>query len=247
VVMHVVSNALDAMPQGGELRFQSQAENNWVRLEVVDTGIGMSAEILRRCFEPFFTTKGKHGTGMGLALAYGTARRHGGSIAIESEPAKGTRVVLSLPRAQAEAEQTEAELPAAVPPLHVLVIDDDPWSCSVMRNYLQKQQHSPDTAESGQAGIEKFRAGSYDLVIVDRAMPDMSGDKVAATLADIRPGIPVIMSTGFGEIMIDEGEHPPAVDLVLGKPITEAELNEAIARVYSRKRKATGAGEKQTG
>ena len=243
-LMHLLLNSVDAMPQGGAVTFRSELDNNWVKIEVEDTGIGMNEEVRRRCFEPFFTTKGPQATGMGLALAYGTVRRHGGTIEVQSQTGQGARVTIRLPPTPPASEQKESTVTLAVPSLHVLIVDDDPWSCSVTRTYLNTRKHVSDTAESGTLGIEKFRSGQYDLVVVDRAMPDMSGDQVAQALAQIKPGTPVIMVTGFGDVMTDEGERPAGVTLVLGKPITEQQLHEAVATAWARRQDATGSGGK---
>lgn len=237
-LMHVLLNAVDALPQGGTVTFRTGMEGDWIRIDVEDTGTGMTEEVRRRCFEPFFTTKGPNGTGMGLSLVYGTVRRHGGTVEIQSSPGKGALVTIRLPQAKKAPEQVEPTPEVAVPPLRVLVIDDDPWCISVTTAYLRNRGHTADSAETGTAGVEKFRTGDYGLVIVDRAMPDMSGDQVAQTVSEIRPGTPVIMLTGFGEVMIDEGECPKGVSLVLGKPITEQGLMAGIARIWGAERAA---------
>ncbi len=233
-LMHLTLNALDAMPQGGVLSFRTRVDGDWVVLEIADTGVGMTEEVRRRCFEPFFTTKGPEATGMGLAVVYGIVRRHGGSVEIESAPGTGTCVHIRLPRSERAPETAPSPPHVALPLLRVLVIDDDPWSCNVNRGYLHAEGHTVEVAESGAEGLDRFRAGSFDLVIVDRAMPDMSGDQVTQTIQAERPGTPVIMLTGFGEIMRESGEHPPGVALVLSKPLTGQELLSGISRVLGK-------------
>ncbi|MDI6775277.1 MAG: ATP-binding protein [Verrucomicrobiota bacterium] len=234
-LMHLLLNAIDAMPQGGTITFRSRPGGDWIRIEVQDTGAGMTEEVRRRCFEPFFTTKGPSGTGMGLSLVYGTLRRHGGTVDIKSVPGQGTRVAIRLPQAQKVPERVEPTPEVAIPSLRVLIVDDDPWSRSVTQAYLKNRGHTAETTETGARGVEKFRSGAYDLVIVDRAMPDMSGDQVAGVVAEIRPGMPVIMLTGFGEVMLDDGECPAGVSLVIGKPVAEQGLLSGIARVWARR------------
>jgi CheY-like chemotaxis protein len=171
---------------------------------------------------------------MGLAIAYGTVRRHGGTIEVRSEPGHGAVVALKLP--QHRLIETTPAISAAPPPrLRALIIDDDPWSCHVTFNYLANRKDSVETAESGGQGIAKLRQERFDLVVTDRAMPDMSGDEVARVAKEIHPETRVIMVTGFGDIMLDGGEYPPGVDLILSKPITEYDLLTAISRVFAPK------------
>ncbi len=100
VLMNLIFNSVDAMPQGGVITIRTAPQDEKVRLQVSDTGIGMTEEVRQRCFEPFFTTKGQRGTGLGLAVGYGIIRRHNGTIDIDSEPGKGTTVTIRLPVAQ---------------------------------------------------------------------------------------------------------------------------------------------------
>lgn len=235
VLTNLILNSIDAMPNGGTITICARPEGEWGIVEVRDTGFGMTEDVQQRCFEPFFSTKGNHGTGMGLALAYGIVRQHGGTISIESKQGEGTTVKFSLPTALAipEEEKETAKL-AQVPPLNVLIIDDDLWSHNILKRYLAAQKHTIETAETGQEGLEKFRKGQFDLVITDRAMPDMSGDDVAAAIKEANSKIRVILATGFGEIMKDKRECPPGVDVIVSKPVTEQELKRAVAKAVAR-------------
>ena len=231
VVANLILNALDAMPDGGVLTIRSSADDIWVTLEVIDTGIGMSPEIKRQCFEPFFSTKESTGTGMGLSLAYGIIRQHGGAISIDSTPGEGTTFAVRLPHGPSEqdAEGKTVRKAPNVKPLRILVIDDEIWSRELLTRYLQSDGHTLELASTGGEGVDKFNEGDFDLVLTDRAMPDMSGDKVAAEIKQSDPDIPVLMLTGFGDIMRSSGEYPPGVDDVIAKPITRDELRAVIA------------------
>ncbi|MFC1498785.1 ATP-binding protein [Verrucomicrobiota bacterium] len=238
VLINLILNSVDAMPDGGTLTICAGADSKWVSVEVCDTGTGMDEEVKQRCFEPFFSTKGEHGTGMGLALSYGIIRRHGGAIDIgKSEPGKGTTVVFRLPEQAPvpEKAETKPEAVISVPALHVLIIDDDLWTHNLLTRYLTLQKHTVETAEAGGQGLRKFQKGHFDLVITDRAMPDMSGDQLAMAIKEIDSKVRVIMATGFGDIMKDKGELPPDVDFVLSKPVTQEELRKAIAKVMALK------------
>jgi CheY-like chemotaxis protein len=195
----------------------------------------MSDADRRRCLEPFFTTKGEHGTGMGMAMVYGTVTRHDGSLEIESAPGKGTIVRVHLPAytAQPAPRPKEASAGARVTvagsALHVLVADDEPLLRTLVNEFLTALGHTADLAGSGEEAWQRFHDSPYDLVITDRAMPGMSGEQVAQHVKALRPGTPVILLTGFGDLLNAAGQRPPGVDVVLGKPVSLASLRAGIA------------------
>ncbi|OGV60137.1 MAG: hypothetical protein A2283_19535 [Lentisphaerae bacterium RIFOXYA12_FULL_48_11] len=243
VMTNLIFNAVDAMPKGGVITFRVLPKNKTaIALEVTDRGIGMDQETLRRCMEPFFTTKGVQGSGLGLAMVYGIVERHEGVLEIESNPGAGTTIRILFP-VPSTTENTEKELvkePEALPSMRILVIDDEARARNLISRILQADSHSVILAEDGQAGLDIFRGGEFDLVITDRAMPNMSGDEVAKEAQNIRPGIPIIMLTGFGDIMKDRGECPSGVTLVMSKPVTQKELRHAMASVMAGKGRVVG-------
>jgi CheY-like chemotaxis protein/anti-sigma regulatory factor (Ser/Thr protein kinase) len=225
---NLIFNAADALPDGGTIRIEARDEGEWVALEVRDTGTGMTEEARRRCLEPFFTTKGEQGTGLGLAMTYGIVQRHLGTIAIESAPGRGTAVTIRLP---ARAEPTADAASAPPPParLRVLAAEDEPAVRELIAAYLAADGHVVELAPDGRAALEKLREDGFDLVITDRSMPGMSGDQLAAAVKQVNPATPVILLTGFGDLMESAGERPPGVDLVVGKPVTLQKFREGIA------------------
>jgi len=234
VLTNMIFNAVDAMPQGGSIHFKSRVENDQIVVQISDTGIGMSEEVRSRCFEPFFSTKGKSGTGLGLAMVYGVVRRHGGSVDLKSAPGKGTEFSFRFPIVNLKEEQkaqTPTAVKAAVRLMKILVVDDEPLVREVVKEYLNQDGHTVETACNGREGFEKFQKNSFEIVITDRAMPEVSGDMLAERIKEVSPKMPVIMLTGFGELMKVKGEQPKGVDLVLSKPLTLAACREAIARV----------------
>lgn len=227
VLLNLIFNAVDAMPQGGQIIIRTRQEDAEVVLEVEDSGTGMTPETQIRCLEPFYSTKGVRGTGLGLAITYGIIQRHGGTIRIRSELNKGTcfRVGLPLPLpGLPEALAAIVALPIQQH-LRVLVVDDDPIVSELLSRYLEEDQHSVTTAATGCEALEKFNAGEFDLVITDRVMPKMSGDQLAIAIRDQKPAKPIILITGF------EGVTAPVeADLLVSKPATIATLRNAISR-----------------
>ncbi len=256
-LINLVFNAVDAMPEGGTIRLRTGvheqkpaaisrggqesgekihkgsngASQPPVFIEVSDTGTGMSEEVRQRCMDPFFTTKGERGTGLGLSIVYGIIQRHEGKIDIESESGKGTTFRIGLPlwtgrKAETRKKQSEGMSRS----LRVLVIDDEPLVREVVTEYLTGDGHTVETATNGREGLEKFQAGWFDLVVTDRAMPEMSGDQLAATIKQIAPDKPIVLLTGFGEMMQTAGEKPAGVGYIVSKPVTLAALREAVAK-----------------
>lgn len=218
------------------MTIRTRAEGERVVLEIADTGIGMTEEVRKRCLEPFFTTKGEGGTGLGLSLTYGFVQRHKGALAIDTVLGKGTTITIRLPcfvSGGVPLDEPAEPVGLLVKGKRVLVVDDELAARRLLSRYLEVDDHVVQTAEGGRDGIEKFHAGKFDLVITDRAMADMSGDEVAATIRKTNADVPIIMLTGFGDIMNDDGHYPAGVSLVLGKPITHDTLREGMAKLMS--------------
>lgn len=242
-LINLIFNAVDAMPTGGTLTVRTciQRGNDLpVCLEVTDTGIGMDEDTRRRCLEPFFTTKGERGTGLGLAMVYGTAQRHGAELDIDSSPGRGTTARLAF---AAAASATTGTLPdsAASPaaPLHILLVDDDPVLLKSLGDTLAQDGHSVITAAGGQLGIDALlsahRMGrSFDVVLTDLGMPYVDGRRLAAAVKEASAATPVIMLTGWGRRLAAEGDIPPHVDLMLSKPPKLQALRAALAQVTQR-------------
>ena len=242
-LVNLVFNAVDAMPGGGVLTLRTRVmprpgdgsvRDPSVVLEVADTGIGMDEETRRRCLEPFFTTKGTRGTGLGLAMVYGVAQRHGALLEVESEPGKGTLVRLVFNAAPAAALVSSGSHKPPVNAMKILIVDDDPMLLKSLRDALESDGHEVTTANGGQAGIDAFMASHesgkpFPVVITDLGMPHVDGSKVAASIKATLPTTFVVMLTGWGRRLVVEGEMPPGVDIVLSKPPKIAELRAAMS------------------
>jgi signal transduction histidine kinase len=231
MVTNLMLNAIDAITEEGTITFRTFVRGEDAIMQIIDTGIGMSEEVRTRCLEPFFSTKEEHGSGLGLGIVHGIVRRHDGKIEIESELEKGSTVTICLPlykEERAPAKRPVSEHVGA--PLKILVVEDEPLVQEVICVYLTEDGHDVQTAVNGLDGLEKFKAGTFDLVLTDRAMPEMNGDQLASEIKEIAPHQPVILLTGFGDLMSGAGERPAGVDLVVSKPFTMNVLREAIAR-----------------
>jgi signal transduction histidine kinase len=230
---NVVFNAIDAIPRRGTITIGSAVQGRWLVLTVKDDGIGMSEEVRARCLEPFFSTKQHEGTGLGLGSVYGIVRRHDGEIDIQSELGRGTTVCISLPlERKSKAPEAPKPAPAISSCLRILVVEDEPLVREVLGVYLEEDKHEVVLAVNGRVGLEQFKAaGPFDLVMTDRAMPEMNGDQLAVEIKKLDPKQRIILLTGFGDLMTGSGEQPPGVDLVVSKPFTLATLRSAMTRV----------------
>ena len=247
---NLVFNSVDALPQGGTITIktssgclppsdESTVSGYYFQIEVLDDGVGMDEHIHKRCLEPFFSTKAQRGgTGLGLAMVYGVMQRHQGTIEIDTAPGAGTHVRLIFPIRKAVSETKPAVVapPPVARSLRILCIDDEPIIGQILTDYLSSMSHSVTATGGGKDGIDSFRNAAqqnqpFDIVITDLGMPDMDGYEVARAIKAESPETPVIMMTGWGNIMTDHGEHAPEVDAVIAKPPKVRELNALLLKM----------------
>jgi CheY-like chemotaxis protein len=213
-----------------------------VEVEIIDSGVGMDEQTRSRCLEPFFTTKGERGTGLGLAMVYGTVQRHSADIEIESTVGVGTTMRLRFAVPTTPVMGTIISTAhSAIPPQRILIVDDDPLILKSLREVFEAEGHSVTTTDGGQAGIDAFLASrrensSFPIVITDLGMPHVDGRKVAAAIKSAEPSTIVLMLTGWGQRMVTEGDIPAHVDHVLSKPPKLRELREALSRCSEARR-----------
>lgn len=254
-LINLIFNSIDALPQGGTITLATRAVDRRqssqdapqraVQVEVRDSGIGMDERTRERCLEPFFSTKVKRGgTGLGLAMVYGMMQRHEGTIEIESAPGCGTCVRLTFPIREAQPSSV-VNVVAQIRHNHslrVLCIDDEPQIQQLLKDCLASFKHQVTVAASGRQGMDLFREAKkrdqpYEVVVTDLGMPDMDGTQVTRSIKAESPETPVIMMTGWGTMMKEDGEAAPQVDALIGKPPNIAELNNLLLHITSPDRK----------
>jgi PAS domain S-box-containing protein len=234
MLTNLIFNALDAMPQGGTILLSTRAVGERVELTVKDTGTGMTEEVRRRCLEPFFTTRAPKGAGLGLAMVYGVVERHEGALEVQSALGRGTKFVISFPAGPQGVGVVEQPAPA-VParPLRILVVDDQAVQSELLAHALERDWHTVSVAANGREALELFERREFDLVITDKAMPEMNGDQLAVAVKSREPDIRVIMLTGFAAAKEVEEHMDEFIDRVLVKPVAFAELRQAILSVMN--------------
>ena len=249
VLVNMVFNAIDAMPEGGTLTLSTRTVGEGVVIKVADTGVGMYPEVRSRIFDPFFTTKGKAGLGLGLAVSFGIIRRHGGNIQVESQYGRGSEFRITLPVAKtAEAHVIKRELavqpheqPLAVSAAatgfarrRLLVVDDEDFVRDLLSDILDGEDCDVELAQDGTEALALFREREFDGVFTDVGMPGMSGWELAREIRQLNKQIPIAIITGWGEVVGSNEQRAAGVDWVIAKPFTADRIAELVREINSR-------------
>jgi CheY-like chemotaxis protein len=254
VILNLVINARDAMPEGGVVAIETGSrhcgpperpedplEGDYVVVTVRDGGTGMTPEVQAQAFEPFFTTKGPGaGSGLGLSQVFGTARQSGGDVQIDSAPGKGTAISVFLPRAMAPAERadarsTEPSEQRRISRAVVLVVDDDEAVRATTADILTSLGYDVLQAASGDAALAVLINGSViDVLLTDVVMTGMSGPELARRARALQPLMPIVFISGYADLAGSEGDQ--RLHQLVRKPFRPADLRAQIeaALVQSR-------------
>ena len=256
VLVNMVFNAIDAMPEGGTLSLTTRTAGDSVVITVIDTGVGMYPEVRSKIFDPFFTTKGKAGLGLGLAVSFGIIRRHGGNIEVESQYGKGTEFRITLPVARmgeqsvkhAQIETVEVIAPAVPldialvemerPRTRMLVVDDEDFVRELLGEILEGEHCDVYLAESGGEALSAFRDMEFDGVFTDVGMPGMSGWELAREIRQIKASTPIAVITGWGEAVGSHEQKEAGVDWVVAKPFTADRIAELVRDINTARQKS---------
>lgn len=233
LLAQVLFNSVRSISRRGMITIAAEERDSEVAIIVQDDGCGMNEEIRLRCLDAKYCRAPQDGRLRGYGIVHGALAQHGGRLEIESQEGKGTRVVISIPSApKNEAPVAARALPVAPKKaLRILVADDEPMIREVIQMYLSEDNHVVESAVNGREALEKFMESDYDVVLTDRSMPELNGDELAVAVKIHRPNVPVILLTGFGEVMKAEGERPAGVDAIIAKPFTLEVLRAALAKV----------------
>jgi len=256
VIMNLCTNAAHAMREDGGILMVELANvelneleaaghldmdaGSYLRLTVSDTGCGMRPEIVKRIFDPYFTTKDAgEGTGLGLSVAQGIVKAHGGTITVFSEPRKGTTFHVYLP-VISDAEKGKKKPKALLLPTgteRILFIDDEQVLADIGGQMLERLGYRVVTKTDSLEAIELFQRepDSFDLVITDMTMPHMTGDKLAQELIRIRSDIPIILCTGHSTQISEEKAKEIGIQLLLMKPLDNRMIAETVRKVLDKK------------
>ena len=252
VLVNMVFNAVDAMPDGGNLTLAAEDVDGSVVVSVGDTGTGMPTEVKSRIFDPFFTTKGKAGMGLGLAVSFGIIRRHEGSVEVESEVGNGTKFKIILPKAEVtevpdlvaeiarlplETSNTSASRSFDGPQPKILVVDDEEPVRELLRDLLESEGCRVYLAPGGREALSLFAVQKFDGVFTDVGMPGMSGWELAHAIRQRNESIPIAVITGWGEAVGSDEQKQARVNWVVTKPFRAERISE-LAEEICKKRNA---------
>jgi CheY-like chemotaxis protein len=238
-VLEVILTEVDA--DSTDLTFNPDlSPGPYLRLTISDTGHGMDRIVMERIFDPYFTTKDLgEGTGMGLAVVHGIVRSHSGDITVYSEPGKGTTFHVYLPRIDtgAIAPETVSTEPAPKGKERILLVDDEEQIVLMVRQMLEGLGYHVTARTSSVEALGAFRAKpeKFDLVITDQTMPNMTGAELAQKLMGIRADIPIILCTGFSEVITEDKSKAIGIREYVMKPVIRSEIAKTIRRVLDKK------------
>lgn len=235
VFINIISNALDAMPEGGSISLNTWDGDDTVFTSISDTGDGMTESVMKNIFDPFFTTKGVDGTGLGMSMSYGIVNRHGGKIAVESEPGKGSTFTLQFPTTN----KTENLIVApgqkqeiGKKKLRILVVDDEEGICNIMDQFLSRDGHKVKVINNGADAIEIIKTEDFDLVLCDLSMPNGSGYDVIKMNNGLDKRLKIGIITGW-EDELKPIEESVNADFILKKPFEFSVLSKHINDAFS--------------
>lgn len=251
VLMNLITNAEYAMRKTGGIlevdltdvhldsdfsaRYRDIRPGNFLKLTVRDTGAGISSDILEKIFDPFFTTKDEgEGTGLGLSVVHGIIKSLDGAIVVYSEPAKGTEFNVYLPVIEREVtEEQDFEKPFPMGTERILFVDDEQPIRDMSKRLIESLGYRVEVRSNGIEALELFKASpeSFDLIITDMTMPNMTGDQLAEQLMSIRPDIPVILCTGFSSRIDEKKSSEMGIRALALKPMVKNDIARIIRTV----------------
>jgi CheY-like chemotaxis protein len=218
-----------------EKRLPGMNAEAYLLLMVQDTGHGIPGNILDRIFDPFFTTKElSEGTGMGLSVAHGIIKSHGGLIDVESQPGRGTTFRILLPqivRHEKDDDQVAAPMPSGSE--RVLFVDDETMLVDMSQQILERLGYQVTACTNSIEALQHFQndPSAFDLLITDMTMPQMTGKELATEILKTKPGLPIILCTGFSETITEEAAKRIGIQAYIMKPIVISDLALTMRRV----------------
>ncbi|HJQ30987.1 MAG TPA: ATP-binding protein [Pyrinomonadaceae bacterium] len=240
VLVNMVFNAVDAMPDGGTLTLSTREEGDHVLLTVEDTGTGMSEEVRSRIFDPFFTTKGKAGMGLGLSVSYGIIRRHEGTVEVASWVGRGSTFLMKFPLV-GEAEARAASDTGPILParsdgsLRILVVDDEDYVRELLSDILTREGCEVELAGEGREALNLFDSRDFDAVFTDVGLPGMNGWELARAVRQRDRHVALAVITGWGDTVTPEEQSAAQADWVVPKPFTVDRISDLVGEISHRK------------
>lgn len=239
--INILLNAADAIVERakatgnrqGTISIAMKQSGDQAMVQITDDGIGMTKEVRQRVFETFFTTKGERGSGLGMSMALAAVLVHGGRIHLDSEPLKGTTVTVTLPlhTPPTPPVATETATKVSLPRRRVLVVEDQAPVLQTVASQLQRLGQQVLTALDGSTALDILRQEKVDLLVTDLSMPTMNGLELARRVRELYPSLPIILMTGWGEIIPQEDLSAFGIQCLLTKPVSLQAWRDALLKV----------------
>ncbi|MFC1563600.1 PAS domain S-box protein [candidate division KSB1 bacterium] len=252
VLTNLIINAKDAMPHGGRLTFKTENINikyenrnvnsevktgSYVKISIIDNGVGMTKKVKDSIFEPFFSTKGKgKGTGLGLATVYGIIKNHNGHIDVYSEPGEGTLITLWLPKSGKKIMKERTEKPVIKGKATILVVDDEEHVRDLSKEILERLGYKIYLAGDGKDAVRVYneKKDEIDLVLLDMVMPEMAGRETNFELRKINPDIRILLASGYSQNETATEILSEGVIGFIQKPFSILELSKAVSEALKK-------------
>ena len=231
IVINIINNAIDAMPEGGRITFRTWEKGDTVFIGIADDGCGMSKEVQSKIFDPFYTTKGLEGSGLGMSVSYGIIGKHGGKIDLISKEGKGTIFTIEFPVATEEIlpeTSIEPVIDIQAENYRILVVDDVKEISDLLHVFLSRQGYNVDSVESGDAAIKMLEKERYDLVICDLGMPQVSGWDVIKVVESLDKKPKIGLITGWADMLDSLNQDDMGIDFIISKPIKYKKLSTTV-------------------
>ena len=234
VLMNIMFNSVDAMPQGGNLKIEVGREKQSAIIQIQDNGDGINKEDLDKVFEPFYSSKGTKGTGLGLATSRRIVSQHSGTMRIMSEKSTGTTVVITLPTVRNIDVSQQNRLSDSVQnnqrkSAQILVVDDDESILEILAEILRTSHHTVITAQSAEEGLKRFENEHFDVVFTDLDMPEKSGLELASAIRKLGSEAPIAFITGWGTSLDPKRVEHLGVSRTFPKPFKAAQVLDWVA------------------
>ena len=256
IIMNLCTNAVHAMGSGpgrlsvsllethldgSEAAAWGVSPGTYWHFGVGDTGDGIPADVLDRVFEPFFTTKERgQGTGLGLAVVHGIVTDHGGVVRVESPPGEGARFHVLLPLVALEQVDVVTTAAASAPAGNgrILLVDDEDLIVRMGQKMLSRLGYTVVGATDAEEALETFRADpeAFDLLMTDQTMPGLTGDALIREVRQIRPAMPVVLCTGYSQVMDAEKAKEMGIDAFVMKPLEGDQVGQIVSQVLAERR-----------
>jgi CheY-like chemotaxis protein len=235
LVIHLILNAVEAMPRGGDLYLTTEENAGYAHIYIQDSGVGIPAPIKDRIWDPFYSTKGKDGLGLGLSLSHAVVKRHNGEMEVSSQKDHGTTFTITLPIAQKSPRPKSRSVKRKIKNAQILMIRDEDIVSELLSKVLVSRGHKVVMASSGSEGLQKLKKKKFDLVLADSAAADMGRAGFIQKINKMNKDLSFVLMKGQ-----TAGEKPgvtrkSAIDLIIRKPLDMDKVVGQVENLLRRK------------